>query len=302
MSKSNAMHVTLAAAAAVTTLFISTASHADEREQCASSADQAQSLRDEGKYRRAREQFLLCARDVCPGPIKRDCLDWLTKLDEVAPSIVFTAKDGATGSDVSDVKVSMDGVQLTERLDGKPIPVDTGEHTFKFERGGQAQEQKVLVGAGQKSRNITVQFGGAAGPGPAPGPAPGPSGGGEKSEGSLVPAFVVGGIGVLALGSFAFFGISGKNAVDDLKACKPFCEESEVDKARTKLILADISLGVGIVALGVATYMFITRPKIEDHVKVGRALPPPPKGPLSNVKVDLAPLTGGAAASFGATF
>ena len=47
-----------------------TVAWADDREQCATAAEQAQSLRDEGKYRRAREQMLVCARDVCPGPIK----------------------------------------------------------------------------------------------------------------------------------------------------------------------------------------------------------------------------------------
>lgn len=300
MTKTKALHAGLAAVAAGATLLTSATSWADEREQCASAADQAQQLRDEGKYRRAREQFLLCARDACPGPIKRDCLDWLTKVDEVAPSVVFTARDG--NNDVTDVKVSMDGVQLTERLDGKPILVDSGEHLFKFERAGQVQEQKLLIGAGQKGRNIAVQFGAAAS---APPPAGGKGDTKTSEEGSIVPALVVGGIGVVALGSFAYFGLAGKGEVDDLEKCKPFCAESDVDKARTKLIIADISLGVGVVALGVATYMFITRPKIDDHVKVGRGRPEPtpePRRGLSNVKVDLGPVIGGASASFGASF
>ncbi|MBC7018191.1 hypothetical protein, partial [Salmonella enterica] len=58
--------------AATTTLLVAeSAARADDREQCAAAADQAQQLRDEGKYRRAREQLLVCARDVCPAPIKR---------------------------------------------------------------------------------------------------------------------------------------------------------------------------------------------------------------------------------------
>ena len=35
------------------------------------------------------------------------------------------------------------------------------------------------------------------------------------------------------------------------------------------MIIADISLGVGIVALGVATYMILTRPKIDADVVYG---------------------------------
>jgi hypothetical protein len=67
---------------------------ADEREQCASAADKGQQLRDEGKYRGAREQFLSCAREVCPGPIRKDCSDWLNQVESVAPSIVIAAKEG----------------------------------------------------------------------------------------------------------------------------------------------------------------------------------------------------------------
>lgn len=264
----------------------------DDREACATSAEQAQQLRDEGKYRRAREQMLVCARDVCPGPIKSDCGKWLTELDRDAPTVVFGARD-ARGADVFDVKVSMDGSPIQEKLDGKPVLVDSGEHTFKFEaKDGSTKEEKVLLRAAEKARPIIVTFAGAnVPPGPGPGPGPGPQPGGDTQEGSIVPAVVVGGIGVVALGSFAIFGIGGKNDVDDLQKCKPFCKEEDVDSARTKLIIADISLGVGIVALGVATYMFLTRPKVDAKMTTG-----------STIRFDAGPSRGGAYAGLGGTF
>ena len=49
----------IAAVSIATTMVVSfadTTARADDREQCANAAEQAQSLRDEGKYRRAREQ------------------------------------------------------------------------------------------------------------------------------------------------------------------------------------------------------------------------------------------------------
>ena len=125
----------LALVAVSTTLIAAeTTARADEREQCASAADQAQALRDEGKYRRAREQLLICARDVCPTPIKRDCLDWLTQIESIAPTVVFSAKEGSR--DLSDVKVYVDGVAITDRLDGKPVQMDLGKHAIKFEYNG----------------------------------------------------------------------------------------------------------------------------------------------------------------------
>lgn len=266
----------------------------DDREQCASSAEQAQALRDEGKYRRAREQMLVCARDVCPGPIKSDCGKWLTEIDRDAPTVVFGARD-ARGADISDVKVTMDGALIQERLDGKPILVDSGEHTFRFEgKDGTVKEEKVLLRAAEKARPIIVTLG-------APSSSPGPSGEAGTSEGtrhtsgegSLVPTIVVGGIGVAALASFASFGIGGKSAVDDLQKCKPYCNEDDVDSARTKLILADISLGVGVVALGVAAYMFFTRPKADAKVQAGA---------LDKVRFDGRPTVGGGYATVGAQF
>lgn len=296
-------------AAATTLLAVETAARADDREQCASAADQAQQLRDEGKYRRAREQLLMCARDVCPAPIKRDCLDWLSQVESTAPTVVFGAKDAT--KDLSDVKVYVDGVAVTDRLDGKPLQMDLGKHTVKFEYQGQTKEEDVIIGAGQKNRNVTVTFGGAAGAGAGAGAGGGtpPPGGETSKEGSIVPALVVGGIGVVALGSFAVFGLGGKSDVSHLEdTCKPHCAESDVDKARTKLIIADISLGVGIVALGVATYLLVTRPKGEAELKTGHASAPPnriaraPRTGVSDVSFDFGALQGGAMGSVGARF
>ena len=281
-----AVGILTALAAAATLLGFEASARADERESCASAADTAQQSRDEGKYRRAREAMLICARDVCPAPIKRDCLEWLTQLESIAPTIVLAAKEGT--KDLSDVKVYVDGVLVTDKLDGKPLQMDLGKHKFRFDYAGQSKEEDVIVGAGQKNRNILATFDAAPPPVVAPPVA-------KDQGGSLVPVFIVGGLGVVALGSFAIFGLSGKGEVDDLQACKGHCPQDDVDKARTKLVIADISLGVGIVALGVATYMFITRPKIEADVKAGHAASSP-------VSFDVGALSGGAMGSLGGRF
>lgn len=264
----------------------STAWAQSDAQQCAAAAEQAQAARDEGKYRRAREQLFLCSRDVCPGAIKKDCVEWLGQIDSLAPTVVFGAK-GATG-DVTDVKVQMDGVTLTERLDGKPVAVDTGEHTFKFERNGAVKEEKVLIGAGQKGRTISVSFAPVVVAMTTERPVPVTTHKEDVSDQSrMIPVYVLGGVGVIGLASFAFFGLSGRSDVSDLeKSCKPNCAQSDVDHAHTKLLVADISLGVGVVSLGVAAYLFFTRPRTETPSAV------------SGVTFDAGPLAGGAAARF----
>ncbi len=283
-----AVGIFAALAATATLLGSETIARADERESCASAADTAQQSRDDGKYRRAREAMLICARDVCPAPIKRDCLEWLTQLETIAPTIVLAAKEGT--KDLSDVKVYVDGALVTDKLDGKPLQMDLGKHKVRFDYAGQSKEEDVIIGAGQKNRNVLATFDAAAPPSTPPPPA-------KDQRGSLVPVFIVGGIGVVALGSFAIFGLSGKGEVDDLQACKGHCAQGDVDKARTKLVIADISLGVGIVALGVATYMFVTRPKIEADVKSGRA-----SSSNTAVSFDVGALSGGAMGSLGGRF
>lgn len=288
--------------AAVVWLSVSVAFAApDDREQCVASAEDAQQLRDEGKYRRAREQMLICARDACPRPIKSDCGKWLMELERDAPTVVLGARD-TKGVDILDVKVSMDGVPILDRLTGMPVLVDSGEHTFKFESSdGTVKEERVLVRAAEKARPIIATF-------------PGPPSDNEKEttiaqaepparshEGSIVPALVVGGIGAAALGSFAIFGIAGRNEVDDLeKNCKPNCAEKDVDSARTKLVIADISLGVGIVALGVAAYMLITRPTGDTNKGMAGVQTKNKKS--GSVSFDARPLGGGGFAGIGGTF
>jgi hypothetical protein len=66
-------------------------------------------------------------------------------------------------------------------------------------------------------------------------------------------------LGAAALGSFAFFALTGKSDENDLRdSCSPNCPESDVDSVRTKYLVADISLGVGIASLGAATWLFVT--------------------------------------------
>ncbi len=290
-------------AAAAVLVASEAAAHADDREQCATAADQAQQLRDEGKYRRARDQLLVCARDVCPTPIKRDCLEWLTQVETTAPTVVFGAKDGS--KDLSEVKVYVDGAAVTERLDGKPVQMDLGKHTVKFEYQGQTREEEVIIGAGLKNRNVTVTFGAPAPAGTAAGLSPTTVSPPEEKgkAGSIVPALIVGGIGVVALGSFAVFGLGGKSDVDNLeKTCKGSCAQSDVDAASSKLLIADISLGVGVVALGVATYLILTRTKSDSDVKVGYASPPSTRSLWRDVKFDVGAVRGGATGSVGARF
>jgi hypothetical protein len=268
---------------------------ADDKQQCLSASDQGQSLRDEGKYRRAREAFTTCSRPVCPTIVQHDCVKWLADLEATSPSVVVNAKDDK-GNDLTAVKVTVDGAALASTLDGRPVLVDPGEHSFRYETDGfPPVEDRVVIHSGEKSRVLTVQFGTPAAPG-ASNAAGGPAAaGGEapKSGGSGSPssAWVFAGIAVVAFGTEAYFGLSGlsdrsnlENGCGKTQSCAP----SDVDSVRTKFTVADIALAVGLVSAGLSAYFFITQHHGSDAQQ--------------SAHVDFTPLPGGGAATLGGRF
>jgi hypothetical protein len=238
---------------------------------CVAAAEKGQRLRNDGKLKEAREQLVVCARNVCPGAVRKDCEPLLSDIDSRLPTVVIAAKDDA-GKDLIDVRVTIDGALVVSKLDGKAISIDPGAHTFRYEHDGSvAVDANVLVHDGEKSRELTVVFEPIA-TGPKEVATEGPV---EKdqdkdkekekdktpppSSGAPIGGFVLAGIGAVAVGSFVFFDLSAKSSADNLRnTCAPRCAQSDVDSVNTKIIVADVSLGAGVVALGVATWLIVS--------------------------------------------
>lgn len=221
----------------------SLAHSADVKRQCVEASTAGQTSRDAGELKSARDSFLTCSRDQCPAVVRSSCARWLSEVEAQLPSIVIRAAD-ATDGDITDGTATIDGVEVP--LDGKPIPLDPGKHLVVVQtQGGVRLEKKVLLAAGEKSRLIELR---AESPKPAAEAAPPPAA--APSKGIPTGAWVLGGVGVVALGSFGYFGLSARGELNDLKSqCSPSCERSQSDAGRRDALLADISLGVGAAAL-----------------------------------------------------
>jgi hypothetical protein len=234
---------------------------------CPTASEDGQRARDRGKLLQTRDLFRICARNTCPAVVRKDCVKWLAEIEESLPSVVIAARDSA-GNDATEVKIFVDGEMVAQRADGKPIQVDPGEHVFRFEMAGQpAKSEPVVIRTGEKNRLLRVELGAPSKPEPAVGPQPQPGPGLTQPEpkkpdsGGDTPvlAYVLGGVGIVALGSFAYFGATSKTDLNNLKnTCAPYCAQDDLDSVKHRMLIADISLGVGIVALGVATYLFVT--------------------------------------------
>jgi hypothetical protein len=221
---------------------------------CVQAAEEAQAKRSDHKLVEARRRFLACAQASCPSIVRSDCTMWLSDIERLLPSVVVSAKD-AQGAELIDVRVLVDGELLTDRLDGIAQSVNPGIRLFRFERAGVAPvEQQVVIREGERGRRLSVVLAAPAAPRPPPLPAP------KAAPYPPLPTYVFGGIGLAAMGSFAYFGLTGRSNANDLaNGCgkDKSCTEDEVSPVRTQLLIADVSLGVGLVAIGTAVYFLI---------------------------------------------
>lgn len=252
-------------AVAAAILFAASPAGATTKQECATAYEQTQALRGEGSLSAAREQALICSRDDCPRVIKVDCATWLGEIERSLPTVVFVVRD-ERGEEIADVRVTDGGKPLRDKLDGKAVPLDPGAHVLRFERESAAPiERKVMVHEGDKLLRVEASFAPAETPAdgePPPPPASAPR------KGAPVGAYVLGGAGFLGLGVAATFGILALRDRADLReTCAPRCAQGEVDAIRTKLLVADITGGVGIAAIGVATVLLLTAPSGKEPKK-----------------------------------
>jgi hypothetical protein len=218
------------------------AQHADATHSCVEAAHEGQRLRDAGQLIAGRAELLQCAAASCPDVVRDSCARWLGEVDARLPTLVLAARDEG-GIDLRDVRVSIDARVVTTVLDGRALPVDPGPHRITFEAHGRvATQQHIVAREGDKLRPITAVL---ARLGPADRAETAPAGP------SPVPIVVAGTVAALALGSFAVLGAIGQSQRQDLlDTCAPTqtCASSDVDAARTKLVVADVSLVVGLAA------------------------------------------------------
>lgn len=212
---------------------------AASKAECVAAYEEGQKLRAKSQLRDAREQFLVCADPSCPNATRGQCTEWVTEVDQSMPTLSFAVT--AEGKDVTDVTIYVDDALLTSALDGKALPVDPGKHRLRVERGADTTTIEVVVREGEKNRSIPVTLGKKASS-----TKPGEEGG------ALSPGvWVLGGVGVAALGLFGVMGGIGLSEKSDAEAtCAPTCTDAEVSPIRTKFIVADVSLGVGVAAIG----------------------------------------------------
>jgi len=259
-----------------------------DRRACANAYEKAQELRQASKLRRSREALLGCAKSSCGEFVQTECKRWLTEVDSEMPSVVIAAKN-ESAEPVIQVDVTMDGELLTSQVDGHATNVDPGVHDFYFRTSaGAVAERRLVIAKGDRNRIVEIELkaqrprttearptgatGASVSTKPAEPVASTPAASlplkvetesgaaiaapGAESSTSAWP-YVVGGVGVVGVAGYGLlYAMAKADNKNLLTECWPSCSEKALDRVRNTFLASDISLGVGIAALGAATFLY----------------------------------------------
>ncbi len=231
-----------------------------EVSRCVTDHENARTLRLEKRWFEARESMNRCSIESCPISIRSDCRAWSEEVTRALPTLVIVVEreDGGT----EPVAVHLDGTRLDVGDSTSPVEVLPGKHALTFTLNGRAAvERQVVLHEGEKNKVVRVRFERLhSQPAHDMIPVPPPAAP-EATRPIPTSSYLLGGG---ALVSFAVSAVLLASAITDLdnarETCSPACSSGTRESIETRLLLADISGGVGLVLTGLTAYTFVSRP------------------------------------------
>jgi len=183
-------------------------------------------------------------------------------LEPRLPKLVIDRGRGAESA-----AITLDGVALGSTAIGNAMPADPGPHVVVATVAGKPPSKFDVVLAEGETKQLAIDLGPAPPPvaSSAPPPPPPPP---SKTIITRRNGYYVGAVGAGSLVLGTVFLVLRSGAVSDLEdqCTNSHCPESlqsTHDKAKTYTILGDAFVGLGVVGLGLGTYM-ILKGKKED--------------------------------------
>jgi hypothetical protein len=262
-----------AAVAVSVLLTLASSAHGQNvRQECVNAAERAQQLRDDRSFVAATTMAITCSRSECPPVLQRDCAELVADLKTRTPAVVVRVR--TRGRDRFDASVTLDGKLL--ELTGGSISIDPGRHVLRaVAPGAKPVEQALLAVEHEQARVVDLTLDEEAAPAPPRAPvgagpvvSAGPADGASSPSRSIPPeAWVAGGVGITGVAGFIYFGLKARSDIAYLTdACAPRCSDEQIAYPQAKRIAADVSLGIGVIGLGLATWFILRTPKREVHV------------------------------------
>lgn len=258
---------------------------------CLTAPVEGQKLQRAGKLLEARQSFATCARSTCPGVVSKACKRWLSQVNADVPSVRLSARDDH-GQELRGIQVSIDGKPAVP-LASSPVELDPGKHKFVFHSGGSADQTRyVVLEDDGTTTQVSVTFPSAPPPERSES-SPHVEQGTQKKPGEPkrpvpVASWVLGGVGSAALLGFATFGTLGlvqRGSSNCAQSAPPSTFDSCQTGVHDKFRGADISLAIGVVALGAATWLYVERPTVkEGSAALAVGVAPTARGAVATVR------------------
>ena len=268
---------TLAIAIGLVTAAAPSVARAQDAAACKEGYDRSQVSRDAGKLLEARKLLHQCSSAVCSAFVQKECLGWLSDVDERIPSAIFSVKDGA-GADLVDVAVSIDGKDGSQKLDGRALDVDPGEHTVAFQLAdGRKAEQRVFLREREKGKLVAVTIGAPPAPAPIAKPEAAPPKAEEPAATSGSPlrtvGFAVGGVGVVGLVVGTVFGLSASSKLSSPQCdtSAKVCDPGVISDARSAATVSTIGFVAGGLLVAGGVTLVLLAPKSTKSARIGAA-------------------------------
>ena len=177
---------------------------------------------------------------------------------------------------VEGMRITRNGEEVGLALLGDPLPVDAGKLKIEVVAPGYARwTTEIEIGKEADLKTVLI-----------PELKVDPAAGSPPSSGLRTAAFVVGGVGVAALGAGAVFGglaVQSKGEADPLcpnKVCKPE-GFTHIEDAKSKALISSVALGVGAGALAAGVVLFFVSRPSAAKAPAERAWIVPMVGPQS---------------------
>lgn len=214
-------------------------------EACFQSYTEAQARRRKNELARAKESLKACLAPSCPALLRTDCQAWLAEIEAETPSIAIDT-DAPPGPSA----VTVDGRSVTLHED---VVLDPGPHRIRVETARGAREVTIELHKGEKKRRVLVSFAEAVRPAP------------PTVTTRPLPAgfWIASAVSVLALGTFGVaggIGLQDQSSLED--RCAPRCPPEDSARVSRAFLVADVALGVSVVAATTALVFLFTRPNV----------------------------------------
>jgi hypothetical protein len=230
---------------------------------CIQASEDTQRERAKGHLRAARLRSTECLDARCPTRIRRDCDAQASELERLIPTIVFRVR-APDGSDITRASVHIDGAAESSALDGRAHEIDPGAHEITAAAEGYAAAHvRIVVEEGVRARVVELRpvpmMAEPSARAPLPEPAARSS---APAQSTWIASGALAGVGVIGLGLFAGLGLAADADFRHLRdTCGGACDARDADSVRTRFQVADIALGVGVVALATAVVVYFVGPR-----------------------------------------